>query len=79
MKLLSRLVGLRSSKVGLLSDVAMVGAAAYRVARRPVEGETATSRKKPTVMQWVLVAGAALRILGRLRQVRRNRRAAATG
>lgn len=58
-----------------MSDVAMVGAAAYRVARRPPEGEVA--RKKPTVVQWVLVAGAAVRILGRLRQVRRNRRTAA--
>lgn len=54
----------------------MVGAAAYRVARRPPEA-TATAKKKPTVLQWVLVAGAAMRILGRLRQVRRNRRAAA--
>ena len=76
MKLLSRLAGRRSSKLGLMSDVAMVGAAAYRVARRPPEGDVAT-KKKPTVVQWVLVAGAALRILGRLRQVRRNRRAAA--
>lgn len=76
MKLLSRLVRRRSPKLGLMSDVAMVGAAAYRVARRPAEGD-AVQKKKPTVVQWVLVAGAAVRILGRLRQVRRNRRAAA--
>lgn len=76
MSLLSRLAGRRSSKLGLMSDMAMVGAAAFRVARRPPEG-TVTTRKKPTVVQWVLVAGAAVRILGRLRQVRRNRRAAA--
>ncbi len=75
MRLLSRLVGRRSPKLGLMSDVAMVGAAAYRVARRPAEGDAV--RKKPTVLQWALVAGAALRILGRLRQVRRNRRSAA--
>ena len=75
MKILSRLVRRRSSKLGLMSDAAMVGAAAYRVARRPPEG--AAARKKPTVVQWMLVAGAALRILGRLRQVRRNRRTTA--
>ena len=75
MRLLSRLVGRRSSKLGLMSDVGMVGAAAYRVARRPPEGGAA--RTKPTVVQWLLVAGAAVRILGRVRQVRRNRRAAA--
>ncbi len=75
MSLLSRLAGRRSSKLGLMSDMAMVGAAAFRVARRPPEG--AATRKKPTVVQWVLVAGAAVRILGRLRQVRRDRRAAA--
>ncbi|MEZ5411174.1 MAG: hypothetical protein R2761_24300 [Acidimicrobiales bacterium] len=75
MKLLSRLVGRRASKLGLMSDVAMVGAAAYRVARHPPDGTK--TRKKPTVVQWMLVAGAALRILGRVRQVRRNRRAGA--
>jgi len=75
MTLLSRLVGRRSSKLGLMSDVAMVGAAAYRVARQPPD--TRDTRKKPTAVQWVLVTVAALRILGRLRQVRRNRRAAA--
>lgn len=75
MSLLSRLAGRRSSKLGLMSDMAMVGAAAYRVARRPPDGTA--PKKKPTVVQWVLVAGAAVRILGRLRQVRRDRRAAA--
>lgn len=76
MKLLSRLVRKRSPKLELVSDLAVVGTAAYRVARRPPEGDPA-EKKKPTVVQWVLVGLAALRIFGRLRQMRRNRRAAA--
>lgn len=76
MKLLSRLVGRRSPTLGLVSDVAMVGAAAYRVARRP-DGNGGPPKKKPGPLQWLVVAGAALRLLGRIRRVRRNRRAAA--
>lgn len=72
MKLLSRLFR-RSSKIGLLSDVAMVSSAAYRVARR---GDGAGA-KRATPVQWILVATAAVRILGRVRQVRSRRRAGA--
>ena len=72
MKLFSRK---RAGRLGLLSDIAMVGAAALRVARKPSGGASRSSSAKARPMELLLVAGAARRILGRIRHVRRERRA----
>ncbi len=65
----------RAGRLGLLSDIAMVGAAALRVARKPASGSGRSAGAKARPMELLLVAGAAWRILGRVRQVRRDRRA----
>ncbi len=75
MKFLKRLLLGRFRTLGLLSDVAMVAAAASRVARRP-GGTTASSAAGAGPGELVLVAGAAFRLLRRIRRVRKNRRAA---
>jgi hypothetical protein len=74
MKLVSRLVGRRSPRLGLLSDTAMVAAAAFRVAKKPADG---SSSRRPGPVKWLLMTGAALRLLGRVRRVRRQRRSTA--
>ncbi|MGF1596383.1 MAG: hypothetical protein ACFCVK_05545 [Acidimicrobiales bacterium] len=64
----------RFKTIGLLSDLAMVGAAAFRVAKRPGGG-----RRRSNPAQWLVVGGAALRLLRRIRRVRRRRRASGVG
>ncbi len=86
MKSLLRSFTRRSSRLGLLSDVAMVAGAAMKVMRRS-GGSTASGvtgvgggARSIAPAQWLLVAGAAVRLLRRIRAVRRRRRveAAAT-
>ncbi|MDH3679029.1 MAG: hypothetical protein OEV40_03670 [Acidimicrobiia bacterium] len=72
MRLLRRLLFSRSGTFGLLSDIAMVAAAASRVARRSSAGSGRRASANPG--EWLLVAGAAVRLLRRIRRVRRNRR-----
>ena len=61
---------------GLLSDIAMVAAAGARVARRSTASGTSD---RPDIIEWFLVAGAAVRIFRRLRRVRRRRRLVKAG
>jgi hypothetical protein len=75
MSILSKLTRGRSPRLGLLSDVAMVATAAFRAARRNSDGPG----PKRGALQWAFVAGAAFRILRRVRAVRRKRRAEGSG
>lgn len=68
----------RFKAIGFISDLAMVGAAAMRVARRPSGGAAARSGGRSGPGEWFLVAGAALRLLRRIRRVRKDRRVTAT-
>ena len=73
MRFLRSFLSGRFRGVGLLSDLAMVAAAASRVARRPAGGSSAGGSARSSG-EWFLVAGAAFRLLRRIRQVRRKRR-----
>lgn len=59
-----------SSRIGLLSDIAMVGGAALKVLQRQ-RGSSPVRSVAPA--QWLLIAGAAFRLLRRIREVRRRR------
>ena len=77
MKFLLRSFASRSSRLGLLSDIAMVTAAAVRVARKPATGSTAASARMSAAArpgEWILVGGAAFRLLRRIRAVRKQRK-----
>ena len=71
MKFLRRFLSRRFGALGAFSDVAMVAAAATRAARKSGPGRSGSNPG-----EWLLVAGAALRLFRRIRRVRRNRRAA---
>ncbi|MGI9616290.1 MAG: hypothetical protein ACR2QO_25470 [Acidimicrobiales bacterium] len=85
MKSLFRSFTRGSNRFGLMSDVAMVAAAAMRVAKKPAgspstSDASAASRISESARsvppgEWLLVAGAAFRLLRRIRTVRRNRKA----
>lgn len=63
----------RFSTLGLLSDLALVGVAVGRLAKR--QNGSAGAKASPTEL--VLAGGAALRLLGRLRRRRKARKALA--
>lgn len=77
MRFLRSFLSGRFRGVGLVSDLAMVAAAASRVARRPAGGSSAGDSSR-SAGEWFLVAGAAFRLLRRIRSVRRKRRLAST-
>lgn len=73
MGIIRRRLTKRFSSLGLLSDLALVGTAANRLAQR----RNGTSTANPSMTEMVLAGGAALRLVQRLRR-RRKRRTAAT-
>ena len=74
MSFLRRVFSSRFRSLGLLSDIAMVGAAASRVVRRPAGARPAGRSGANRPGELILVAGAAFRLLKRIRRVRRKRR-----
>lgn len=75
MRFLSNRLARRFPRLGLLSDLALVGAAASRLARR---GETTGTARAASGAETALAAGAAFRLLQRWRRRRASRKVAST-
>lgn len=73
MRFLRNRLARRFPRLGLLSDLALVGAAASRVARR---GDTAGAARTASTTEMMLAAGAAMRLFQRFRRRRSTKRAA---
>ncbi|MEL6983173.1 MAG: hypothetical protein AAFO29_12180 [Actinomycetota bacterium] len=72
MRFLRNRLARRFPRLGLLSDLALVGAAAGRLVRR---GDSAGAARTASNAEMVLAAGAAVRLLNRLRRRRSAKRA----
>lgn len=71
MRFLRNRLARRFPRLGLLSDLALVGAAAGRLVRR---GDTSGAARTASNAEMVLAAGAAMRLLRRARRRRAARR-----